>query len=115
VYGVSELMISRVAGSGLLEYYRIEAEKIEGKPYVPAPLPVPKTATSQLWRPAARPAVEETVTLRAPDGNDCNWLVTQSGRAIMVRSDRLVTVSREDSIALKMAGWTKVEPVAAAP
>jgi predicted phage terminase large subunit-like protein len=85
VWALSELMVEPVAGWGLIEYTRLEAEK----------------ATA----PRANPNDKSTftVTLKAPA--DCSYVSLMSGRGVPVPADRLVAMSVEDSKPLLATGW----------
>jgi hypothetical protein len=88
VWALSDLMVEPVAGWGLIEYTRLEAEKASA--------------------PRADPNDDSqfTVTLRAPDGISDVHLM--SGRAVSVRPDRLVAMTVEDSKPLLGIGWTQI-------
>ena len=79
-------MVEPLAGWGLIEWTRLEAER----------------ATA----PRANPNDPSTftVTLKAPDGISCVHLM--SGRAVSVPADRLVTMTVEDSKPLLGIGCT---------
>ncbi len=87
VWALSELMVEPVAGWGLIEYTRLEAERVN------APRINPNDAS------------QFTVTLRAPVGISDVHLM--SGRAVSVPADRLVAMTVEDSRPLLGIGWTK--------
>jgi hypothetical protein len=90
VWALTELMVEPVAGWGLIEWTRLEAEKIK------APRANPNDASTF------------TVTLRAPVGISCVHLM--SGRAVPVPADRLVVMSKDDSLPLLGIGWQGVKP-----
>jgi hypothetical protein len=78
-------MVEPVAGWGLIEWSRLEAEKAT------APRPNPNDPATF------------TVTLRAPA--DCSFVNLMSGRGVPVPGDRLVSMSVEDSKPLMALGW----------
>jgi predicted phage terminase large subunit-like protein len=86
VWALSELMVEPVAGWGLIEYTRLEAEKAS------AP------------RASANDPSTFTVTLKAPA--DCSYVNLMSGRGVPVPADRLVAMTVEDSKPLRGIGWT---------
>src|SRR6266851_2059585 len=90
VWALSELMVEPVAGWGLLEWTRLEAEKANAPRVNP-------TDTSLC-----------TVTLLAPPGISDVHLM--SGRAVSVPADRLVAMTMEDSKPLLGIGWKRIEP-----
>ena len=85
VWALTELMVEPVAGWGLIEWTRLEAEK----------------ATA----PRANPNDPSTftVTLKAPA--ELSYVHLMSGRGVPVPADRLVAMSVEDSKPLLAAGW----------
>ena len=87
VWALSELMVEPVAGWGLIEYTRLEAERVN------APRANPNDASTF------------TVTLRAPPGAS-GTLYLMSGRLVSVPPDGLVAMSVEDSKPLIGIGWT---------
>jgi hypothetical protein len=87
VWALSELMVEPVAGWGLIEYTRLEAERVN------APRANPNDAS------------QHTVTLLAPAGISDVHLM--SGRAVSVPADRLVAMTVEDSKPLLAIGWTQ--------
>ena len=87
VWALSELMVEPVAGWGLIEYTRLEAEK----------------ATAPRTNP--NDASHFTVTLRARV--DCSYVNLMSGRGVSVPADRLVAMTVEDSKPLLGIGWTQ--------
>jgi predicted phage terminase large subunit-like protein len=88
VWALSELMVEPVAGWGLIEWTRLEAEKAN------APRANPSDASTF------------TVTLKAPAGaSGTQYLM--SGRAVSVPADRLVKMSPEDSKPLLGVGWSQ--------
>jgi predicted phage terminase large subunit-like protein len=86
VWALSELMVEPVAGWGLIEYTRLEAEKAT------APRANPNDASTY------------TVTLKAPPGAS-GTLHLMSGRSVCVPADGLVAMTVEDSKPLIGIGW----------
>jgi predicted phage terminase large subunit-like protein len=86
VWALTELMVEPVAGWGLIEWTRLEAEKAT------APRANPNDATTF------------TVTLKAPLGA-AGTLHLMSGRQVSVPADGLVTMTVEDSKPLLGIGW----------
>jgi hypothetical protein len=106
------LLLKRVAGEGLLQYYAMRAAELAGR--APPTAPDAHENPKQFWSTPAKP-VEQLVTLRAPANIlDGTQLVCQSGRTLYLSADRTVVVSREDATALRIGGWqqVQVEPVA---
>ena len=79
-------MVEPVSGWGLIEYTRLEAERVNAPSLGP-------NDPSQF-----------AVTLRAPA--DCSYVNLMSGRGVPVPPDRLVAMTVEDSKPLMAAGWT---------
>jgi hypothetical protein len=67
---------------GLLEYYRLEVEKLSGS------------------------SILKTVRLRAPPGNDT--VITPTGRTLSVPNDGTIEATEEEAPGLLMAGFQKV-------
>jgi len=88
VWALTELVVEPVAGWGLIEYTRLEAERVN------APLANPNDAS--LF----------TVKLRAPA--DCSYVNLMSGRGVSVPADRLVAMTVDDSEPLLAIGWKSV-------
>jgi len=86
VWALSELMVEPVAGWGLIEWSRLEAEQASAPRVDPN---YPSTFT---------------VTLRTPV--DCSYANLLSGRGVPVPADRLVAMTAEDSKPLLGIGWT---------
>ena len=79
-------MVEPVAGWGLIEYTRLEAERVN------APRENPNDPSTF------------TVILKAPA--DCSYVNLMSGRGVSVPTDRLVSMSPEDAKPLLGIGWT---------
>ena len=88
VWALSELMVEPVAGWGLIEYSRLEAEKAT------APRANPSDASTF------------TVTLKAPAGASGTQHL-MSGRQVLLSADGIVSVSPADSGPLIAAGWVE--------
>ena len=84
VWALSELMVEPVAGCGLIEFTRLEAERVN------AP------------RASANDPSTFTIILRAPGA--CSHVNLMSGRGVPVTPDRLVAMTVEDSKPLLAIG-----------
>lgn len=88
VWALTELLVSGTPGSGLLEYYRREAEQL-----------------------AASRSPETTVKLIAPEG--ISAVTSSSGQPIQIGQDRVATVPSADATGLKAAGWRELSNASA--
>jgi hypothetical protein len=106
-YALSEVMgIERTSHSGLLEYYRLQAQAVNGGPS-PAYPPAPSVASPSFYPVPGKPAPEPMLRFRAP--GDVSTLYTVTGRMINLGADRLVEVNAEEAAPLKLAGWQQVQ------
>src|SRR5712672_3287788 len=83
VWALSELMVEPVAGWGLIEWTRLEAEKLN----------------------ALRRDLNDTtdfITMKAPAG--CSYVHLMSGRGVAVPNDGVVAMSPEDAKPLEGIG-----------
>ena len=85
VWALTELMVEGSPGYGLIEWTRLEAEKVNARVNI-------------------NDASNFTVTLRAPAGISTVYLM--SGRMLQVPPDGLVAMADEDSKPLLAVGWT---------
>jgi hypothetical protein len=89
VWALSELMVEPVAGWGLIEWTRLEAERLN----------------------APRNDLNDTtgfVRMQAPA--NCSYVLLMSGRGMPVSPDGILSMSPEDATALLGIGWKRVEP-----
>jgi hypothetical protein len=85
VWALTELMVEGLPGYGLIEWTRLEAEKVNARVNI-------------------NDSSNFTATLRAPVGISTVYLM--SGRAVQIPADRLVAMTVEDSKPLLAVGWT---------